>query len=430
MKSRKIIIAILLLGTFPKLFALNGMYHIGFGPDAKGVGGAATAFPQDTLTALANPANLVPVGKRIDLAPEYFRGTRIGKIRGSQFPFNDVNGDIDLSRNKNIVAAEAGIGYTFLNDRLAIGLTIAPQAGGVITWNQPDPFYPAGTQPFHIDVMYVAFTPLIAAKLFENDWIGKHFLGVGVDLTPARIKVSGMQGLRDQSGFFGGTDAPNYVTNKGWDWAFGWAVRVGWLWEFRPWISGGLSFRTKTYMGHFDRYKGLITPHGKANLPATFFGGIAVKPFVQTTIALDIGRIYNGNVNTFSNLPFDFLKQNNHGASNGAGFAWESSTVYKIGIAQEIADSFVLRAGYNYGQLPWDTKIDDVVLSALFLPTTIRHHLTLGASLELGAQILNAAFMYGFKHSIQGPIAAFQGGGKCEVSTDLITLQIGFSKVW
>lgn len=433
---KKKIIALFLIGiiyflTPPKAFALNGMYHIGFGPNAKGVGGAAVAFPQDTLTALSNPANLVPVGTRLDLAPEYLRGTRTGKVRGSQFPFADVNVSWDLSRNKNIVMAEAGFAYRFFEDRLAIGLTISPQSGGVITWSRPDPYYPPGTQPFHIDVMYVAFTPTFAAKIFQNDWIGKHYLGVGVDLTPARLKVSGLQGLRDQAGFLGGTSSPNHVTNKGWDWAFGWAVRVGWLWEFRPWLSGGLSYRTKSYMSKFDRYRGLISPHGEADLPATFYGGVAVKPFVQTTIALDIGRIYNGDVLTFSNPPYMQAKGNDHGASDGAGFGWTSTTVYKIGIAQKLADVFTARAGYNYGQLPWDTRIDDVGLAALFLPSTIRHHLTFGASLELGAQIINAAFMYGFKHSVRGPISVDDlGGGKSEVSTDLITLQIGFSKVW
>ncbi|MCB1080889.1 MAG: hypothetical protein KDK69_03615, partial [Chlamydiia bacterium] len=210
----------------------------------------------------------------------------------------------------------------------------------------------------------------------------------------------------------------------------------GWLWEFRPWISGGLAFRTKTYMTHFDKYKGVISPHGRADLPATFFGGIAVKPFVQTTIALDIGRIYNGNVDTFANSPYIFnatlTPVNPHGASNGAGFGWKSSTVYKIGIAQDIADSLTIRAGYNYGQLPWDVNIPNTnaVYGTWILPTTIRHHLTLGASLELGAQILNAAFVYGFKHSVHGPIHPIAGGGNLETSTDLITLQIGFSKVW
>ncbi len=425
-----IVSSVLLLANSSKAFALNGMYHIGFGPDAKGIGGAAVAFPQETLSALANPANLVPVGTRVDLAAEYYRGTRTATVRGSQFPFNDVNVSWDLSRNKNIVAGEAGFNYRFFEDRLAVGLTIAPQAGGVMTWDRSDPYYPAGTQPFHIDIMYLAFTPTFAAKIFDNDCLGKHYLGVGVDLTPARLKVSGMQGLRDQAGFLGGTDDPNYVTNKGWDWAFGWAVRVGWLWEFRPWLSAGLSYRTKTYMGKFDKYRGLITPHGRGDLPATFYGGIAVKPFVQTTIALDIGRIYNGDVNTFSNPPFNFVEMNNHGASNGAGFGWTSSTVYKIGVAQQLADAVTVRAGYNYGQLPWDTSINDVGIGAFFLPTTIRHHLTFGGTLDLGSQMINAAFMYGFKHSVRGPIDPFLGGGKSEVSTDLITIEIGFSKVW
>ncbi|MCB1115294.1 MAG: outer membrane protein transport protein [Chlamydiia bacterium] len=426
----KTTLSVLALATATKAFALNGMYHIGFGPNAKGVGGAAVAFPQDTLTALANPANLVPVGTRADLAVEYLRGSRTAKIRGSTFPFNDVNIDWDLSRNKNIFLAEAGGSYRFCNDWLAVGLMIAPQAGGVITWSIPDPFYPAGTEPFHLDVMYVSITPTFSAKFFQNDWIGKHYVGVGVDLTPARMKVSGLQGLRDQAGFLGGTSDPKHVTNKGWSWTFGWAVRAGYLWEFRPWLSLGVAYRTKTYMGEFERYKGLISPHGRADLPATLYGGISVKPLVQTTIAFDVGRIYNGDVIAFANPPYDLAKGNNHGASNGAGFGWKSTMVYKVGIAQQIADSFTIRGGYNYGQLPWDQDILGTASGALFLPSTIRHHLTLGATMDLGAQMINAAFTYGFKHTYKNGNDSLLGGGVTAISSDLVTFEIGFSKVW
>lgn len=403
------------------------MNRIGFGTPSKGIGGVAAGFPQDTLSAMTNPANLVPVGKRIDLNLEYLRGTRIGKIRGNLFIPHE---DIELSRNKNMMSAEGGLSWTFFDNRFAMGLLIAPQAGGVITWNKNDPFYPPSDQPFHIDVMYLAITPTFAVEFFKHDFLGKHFLGVGVDLTPARLKISGLQSLQNFGGLLGGTAFPNHVTNKGWDYTFGWAVRVGYLWEFRPWLTGGISYKTKTWMGSFDRYKGVVSPHGRADLPAYLIGGISVKPFLQTTIAFDIGRIYNKDVQAFGNPVFNFANPKPHGSSDGAGFSWNSSTVYKIGITQQLADVITVRAGYNYGQLPWSEEILDGVNPALYLPTTIRHHLTLGATLDFGGQMINAAFVYGFKHSVHGRIGPETGSGNLEISSDLVTFQVGISKVW
>ncbi|WP_420421531.1 OmpP1/FadL family transporter [Simkania sp.] len=409
------------------LFGLNGLYRIGYGTPAKGIGGVAAGFPQDTLSAMTNPANLVSVGKRMDMNLEYLRGTRIGKIRGSLFIPHE---DIEISRNKNMMSAEGGLSWTFFDNRFAMGLLIAPQAGGVTTWNKNDPFYPPSDQPFHIDVMYLAITPTFALEFFKHDFLGKHFIGVGVDLTPARLKVSGMQGLQNQGGLLGGTAYPNNVTNKGWDYTFGWAVRVGYLWEFRPWLTGGVAYKSKTWMSSFDSYKGLISPHGRADLPAYLIGGISVKPFRQTTIAFDIGRIYNRSAEAFGNPVFKFSDPKPHGASDGASFEWHSTTVYKVGITQQLADVITLRAGYNYGQLPWDEEVNDAAAGALYLPSTIRHHLTFGATLDFGGQMINAALIYGFKHSIHGPLAPDLGGGKTEVSSDKITLQVGISKVW
>lgn len=412
------------------LFALNGPYQLGYGTPSKGIGGAAVAFPQDTLSAMTNPANLVSVGKRVDLNVEYLRSTKISKIRGSEFLFNNVNGKTDLSRNKNMMSGEAGGSWTFFEDRFAVGLLIAPQLSNIIKWNKPDPYYVAGTQDVHINLMYLAITPTFALEVFNHDLFGKHTLGVGVDFTPAQMKVEGLQGLTNQAGFLAQTAHPNHVTNKGWDCAFGGAFRVGYLWQIRPWISAGVAYRSKTWMSAFNRYRGLFSPDGKGDLPATLFGGISVKPLSQTTIVFDVGRIYNRDVKMLGNSVFIPEKMNQRGRNNGASFAWNSSTVYKIGITQELLDVITLRVGYNYGQIPWREGESDVALSAQFLPMTTRHHLTCGVTLDMLGQMMSAAFIYGFKHSIRGPNETSLGGGKTEVSTDLIAFQIGISKLW
>src|SRR2546425_178483 len=54
-------------------FAVNGAFDYGFSEITRGMGGAGSALPQDSLIAAINPAGMVDVGKRLDIgAVVYF----------------------------------------------------------------------------------------------------------------------------------------------------------------------------------------------------------------------------------------------------------------------------------------------------------------------------------------------------------------------
>ncbi len=440
MKKNSILIAMTLLLPSISGFTLNGLYDIGFGVFSKGMGGAAVAFPQDTLTALSNPANLVPIGNRMDVDIQYIRSHRTYEVKGVQPPWGIFNQKVDLAANKNCMAAEAGIALTFFNNRFSAALLIAPQSGGIGTWKQGNPYNPTGTDIAHTNIVSLSFPPTFGLKLFDNEYIGKHFIGAGVDLTPAYVKLAGYkQALGGPFGFsFSASANQDHVSNNGYDWAFGWAVRVGWLGEIRDWLSLGVSYRTKTYMSRFKKYDGIITPRGKANLPSTLYGGVLLKPFRQTSIAFDFGKIFYDDIKTFHNPAFLPLRKNPHGGKNGAGFSWDSIWVYKVGIAQQLTENITVRTGYNYGDAPQRANELDVANDAAYLPSTTRHHVTFGTSLEWATNIISAAFVWGLKHSIKGPNSenfAVGGdgllfGGTSKVTTNSYQLEVGFSKTW
>ena len=52
--------------------ATAGYFQLGYGLKAKGLGGAAAAFPQDALVAATNPAGMVRLGNRLDAGLDWF----------------------------------------------------------------------------------------------------------------------------------------------------------------------------------------------------------------------------------------------------------------------------------------------------------------------------------------------------------------------
>src|SRR3990167_4509744 len=66
---KKLKIGLMISGLLLSLstWAANGAYDYGFSEITRGMGGAGSALPQDTLIAAINPAGMVDVGKRMDM---------------------------------------------------------------------------------------------------------------------------------------------------------------------------------------------------------------------------------------------------------------------------------------------------------------------------------------------------------------------------
>ena len=70
--------------------ATDGYFDYGYGVQAKGVGGAAVAFPQDALAIAANPAGIAFLENRLDFGLTYFQPDRSASLGPYHFDGNNT----------------------------------------------------------------------------------------------------------------------------------------------------------------------------------------------------------------------------------------------------------------------------------------------------------------------------------------------------
>ncbi|MCB1111510.1 MAG: hypothetical protein H7A37_02525 [Chlamydiales bacterium] len=249
----------------------NGAYLIGYGAKSKGMGGVSIALPQETLVALTNPAGMVFLGNRYDIGAGYIYSQYWETIKNNSF---GKDGHADLNTFRNVPYIEAGYNR-MLSPRCSVGVTGAPLAGGIIFHRKRDSDTP-GEGPHKLTVAYPAISPCAAMKIGDNQGVG-----ISLDLVAALLNVQGFQSIVNRDG----SAYPDKVTNNGWDFAPGFGVRIGWMMHVTPCFSVGLGYRSQTFMASFDKYKGLLTPKGRANLPQSVDFGVSFYPSASTVVA-------------------------------------------------------------------------------------------------------------------------------------------------
>ncbi len=97
---------------------------------------------------------------------------------------------------------------------------------------------------------------------------------------------------------------------------------------------------------------------------------------------------------------------------------WRDQFVFALGTALALRPDLVVRLGYNYGNNP----VPQRTMAASSL--VIEHHLTLGASMELGRWNVDFAYIWGIPK--QGTIES----ARTRFKTELHVVQIGFGYQW
>jgi long-chain fatty acid transport protein len=120
------------------------------------------------------------------------------------------------------------------------------------------------------------------------------------------------------------------------------------------------------------------------------------------------------------------------GSTNGAGFGWQNTTVYKFGITYELNPSVTLRAGY--------VKLDQPIPQSqtffnILAPGVVEDHLTLGATWKMGSNgELTVMYMHAFENTVNGqgsippgPPPGFGGGeANLRMSQDSLGIAYGW----
>jgi long-chain fatty acid transport protein len=400
---------LLLLGATATIAALTplaagattGYFQHGYGIKAKGMGGVGIALPQDALAAATNPAGMAWVGNRLDLGVDWFAPDRGAEVVGNPF----LSGHYDGNGEKGFLIPEFGFNR-MLSPSLALGVSVFGN-GGMNTTYDASPFAAiGGSSPAGVDLMQLFIAPTVAWKT------GNHAFGASLNLAYQRFEAQGLEPF-DNPMF---SASPGHVTNRGYDDATGFGVRVGWTGQVAPAVTLGATYQTKTRMSSFDKYRGLFADGGDFDIPENYGIGIALRATPALTVAADIQRINYGDIPAVGN-PVDclFAGTCQLGGPGGAGFGWRNTTVYKLGLAYELNPSLTLRGGYVTLRQPIPAS---QTLFNIVAPGVVEDHLTLGATWRLSPRSeLSVGYMHAFEKKVSGSgsIPPMLGGGEANL---------------
>ena len=410
MKLLRLAVIAALAAPLPAL-ATNGYFQHGYGMKAKGMAGAATATAEDTFGGAVNPAKMVFVGDRIDFGVDLFMPRRSSSRQDSAGFGGAYNGDAGSDSNYFLIPE---FGYNkMIRPDLSLGVTVYGNGGMNTDYNSTvagPAFAPScggqssnllfGCGRLGVDLMQLIVAPTVAYKLNPN-----HAIGISPLFGYQRFKVDGLQAF-DELGF---SSSPGNTTNKGYDDATGWGVRVGWMGKLTDTVTLGAAYSSKVRMGRFDKYRGLFAEQGDFDIPENYNVGIAVKATPKVTVAFDLQQINFGDIKSVGNGVTNTLVNpvvNPLGSANGSGFKWRNQTAFKLGVEYQYSPQLTLRGGYNYGKSPVREDIDSVTFNIL-APGVVEQHLTLGATWTLANKAeLTVSYMHAFRNSVTGASAS------------------------
>lgn len=414
-KTPRLLLATALMIPAMPANATDGYFLHGSGAKAKGMAGAAIAYPQDTLAVASNPATATEVGHRLDIGADIFVPDRSVRISGNAF-----GGDANYSGNGANPFVLPEIGYVRpLSDKLAIAIAIYGN-GGMNTEYKANPFGRFGaTGRAGIDLKQIFITPTVAARIAKGHSIGISAIGV-------------VQGFRAKgiAPFAQASSDPANFSNRGTSWSFGAGFRIGWLGHLTNRLSAGAFYQSKVWASNFDKYAGLFADRGGFDVPASWGGGIAYRLTDRLDVAADVKRIeYSGvaSVGTplaplFAGVPF--------GATGGPGFGWRDITVYKAGLSFKASDRLSLRAGYGRSGQP-------IPHSQAFLnilaPGVVQDHFTVGATWTSPSGLeVTTHLLYAPRNTVAGQgsippgLPPGFGGGEADISLAETSAGISF----
>lgn len=403
--------------------ATNGYFVHGYGTLSSGMGGVGVALPQDSIAAATNPAGMAWIGNRADVSMTLFNPRRDAtldarKLNGTGGPGGGGASAAEDSGATLFLIPDAGFAMDMSG--LTMGFTVYANGGMNTRYNNniyaeafgpaipgfvaalrasPPSFSNMGT--LGVNLAQVIMAPSISTKLGDSNSVGASLL-VGYQ----RFRAYGL-GL-----FQGLSSAPNNVTNKGDDDAWGGGLRLGWTGKLTNYLSLGATASSKIYMQKFNRYKGLFAEGGKFDIPANYAVGLALTLNDQWTMGFDVERILYGDVKAIANagptadellggLAYSLSKGTQGGVSRplgtdgGYGFGWRNQTVYKLGVAYKYDDQWTLRGGLNYGKSPIDSSQN---LFNIIAPGVVEKHATLGFSYNpTKSNTISVAYMHAFR---------------------------------
>lgn len=423
-KSKLVRIAVLAgLGVLPlSAYATNGMNPEGTGVKNRGMGGAGVAMAEESAAIVINPAAVVDVGNRLDVAfgvfsPKPRSYSLAGNTNAGGAPGVTLDTNQESDSNYFLIPY---FGMTFpIDANSAWAFTISANGGMNTDY----------AQNFAAALGYTGSTGINLSQLFVSGTYGRKItpdvtLGISAIYAYQQFEAKGLKAFGD----FGLSSDPTALTDNGTDNASGFGVKIGIQAKVSSDVTIGAAYQPKVTMDSFDKYKGLFADQGELDIASTLSAGLAWKVNPQLIVAFDYLYIDYGGVtaigNTSTTIGAKLL-----GSSDGPGFGWESINVFKLGFAYASSSTMTWRAGWNHG----DNPITSSEISVNFLaPGVTTDHLTFGGTYNMGSNSeLSFNFVHSFKNDVSGAFAptlpAF-GGGTMTLEMEQNFFEIGYGK--
>lgn len=455
--SQAFIAACLAACATSPLVATNGMNMEGYGPVATALGGASLAYDNGTAGLINNPATLglMPGQARLDLALGVL-GPDIS-VRSPATAPNIFNVPASQTAKSQATAFYMpAVGYAHRRGDLVYGLGMFGQGGmgceyGADTWRGLG---------FNLkNLTEVSIGRIIAPLVYRvNDKLQvaatADFVWAGMDL---RMAMSGNQFFdlvmpsSQRFGRAGGSIVQSFgqimatlppgtsVDYAYFDFAngsdftgkargYGYAGKLGLVYQATPALSLGLTYHTQTALGDLTTKGGAMSFQlnipGMGRMPQALSGdfrvrnfqwpallgaGLAWRPAPRWLIAADVREIFWQSVMKDFTMTFTADGAATNGPFAGQSLdavlfqAWKDQTVVQLGAAYEATDRLTLRFGGNFANNP----VPDTYLNCLF-PAIVKNHLTAGFGWKFDARSsVDFSAVYGFKvDSVNGSGAA------------------------
>jgi long-chain fatty acid transport protein len=364
-----VVLSVLAVGTMTSVAqATDGYFQVGFGPRQSALGGAGVADSRDAMSLALNPAGIAAVPREFQAGAAFFMPFRGYETSGPGFV---APGDINSQAEFFVIP---NIAYTHpIDGTSSIGFALYGNGGMNTTYaDVANPACGGGSGVFCGGRAGVDLMQAFMAVGYARE-IGSVKLGIAPTLAVQRFKAYGL-GAYGAGGF---SEAPNNLTNNGYDYSFGGGVRGGIEWDVLPQLRFGVSGQTKMYMSKFDKYAGLFEGQGSFDIPAAVTAGVAFDAAPDLTFMLDYQHIFYEGIPAVSNSSTTPALL---GSTNGPGFGWHDVDVFRIGAEWRANDTWTFRAGYAYSDNP--IKSTDVTFNIL-APGVVQHHFTGGASYKI-----------------------------------------------
>lgn len=381
--------------------ATNGYQLIGIGQAQKSMGGAVTAAPMDTMTAISNPAGMARIGERADFSMDAFM-----PVRSVDFT---ANGGEETKGGSGLygIPSVGWVAKAFGRENVYFGGGMFATSGLGVDYSEITmmPGTPSGLPE---DVKFNGYSGIQFWKMAPTvAWnVSNMPMSIGVSLNMDYTSVTMRQTIKNVP-FWDTPPGPSSITQRDVNFdlgrptnQIGYGASAGILYDLNELLTFGASYTSKQFFGDCEyrvgeddikNFNGATGDPGVYRMdldyPQQAAIGIAVRPNERFLVDFDVKWINWSDTHD----QVDFTGPANSFDSNGDGtgdasatklnFGWDDQYIYALGIQYKATPRLNLRAGYNYAKAPLNKRD---VFNNLIFPALVERHTTLGFDYQLG----------------------------------------------